>query len=133
MSAIEQWNLRDTQIAINDTRALTKFMRLAGFHDGEFYDNDGKQHFKSGKIKALRNVFPHRFDMPERLSGACWTMWKMVASGQIHGNWTFTVLDDDTAIRFYFTDAKDCAYARLIAGNDDRPDDGWVPESLWTK
>ena len=118
MTAIRDWHMTGHRIAINDTRALTAFMSQRGYVDVPV-------------SRVLRRNFPYRFELPGRLTGATWTMWKMIASGQINGEWTFTAADDDSYIAFYFKNATDCAYARMISGDDDKPADGWVPEDLF--
>lgn len=102
--------------AINDTKILTKVMSEHGFVDTP--------------VTKLKDAFPYRFELPGRLSAATWTMWKMVLTGPGHGSWTFTSSADEDFIAFYFSDERDFIWAKMIAGNDDRPEDGWVPEEM---
>lgn len=101
--------------AINDTRILTVVMKERGFVD-----------VAATKLKNL----PYRFEIPGRLTAATWTMWKIVLTGPNHGSWTFTSGPDDSYIALYFSDHRDFVWAKMIAGDEDRPDDGWVPEAM---
>lgn len=102
--------------AINDTRVLTVLMKECG------YDNV--------PVTKLKNALPYRFEIPGRLTDATWTMWKIVLNGPKNGSWSFTAGPDDSYIAFYFSDHRDFVWAKMIAGNDDRPEDGWVPEDM---
>lgn len=103
--------------AINDTKILTKVMSEHGFVDDL-------------PVTKLKNALPYRFQLPGRLTAATWTMWKIVLTGPCHGKWTFTSGADDEYIAFYFADHRDFIWAKMIAGNDDRPEDGWVPDEM---
>lgn len=102
--------------AINDTRILTKVMSERGFVDIP--------------VTKLKNALPYRFEIPGRLTAATWTMWKIVLTGPNHGHWSFTAGPDDRYIALYFSDHRDFVWAKMIAGDDDRPDDGWVPVEM---
>lgn len=102
--------------AINDTRILMNVMSHCGFVDTP--------------VTKLKNTFPYRFEIPGRLTAATWTMWKIVLTGPKNGHWTFTAADDDIYIALYFSDERDFVWAKMIAGDDDRPEDGWVPDEM---
>lgn len=104
------------KVAINNTRVLGDAMIRAGYADIS--------------VGELKKTYPFHFVFPERLAVACWTMWKIAASGQMRGSWSYTSRWGDGCIIFYFQHETDFAYARLIAGDDDRPEDGWVPEEM---
>lgn len=57
-------------------------------------------------------------------------MWKIAASGQIRGRWSYSSAPDDSYIALYFENENDMVFARLVAGNEDLPEDGWVPLEL---
>ncbi len=103
--------------AINDTKILMKVMSEHGFVDDM-------------SVTKLKNALPYRFQLPGRLTAATWTMWKIVLTGPCHGKWAFTSSADEEFIAFYFSDERDFVWAKMIAGNDDRPEDGWVPDEM---
>ena len=102
--------------AINDTRILMHVMSHCGIVDTP--------------VTKLKNTVPYRFEIPGRLTAATWTMWKIVLTGPKNGHWTFTAADDDIYIALYFSDDRDFVWAKMIAGDDDRPEDGWVPDEM---
>ena len=102
--------------AINDTAILMKVMSERGFVDMP--------------VTKLKNALPYRFELPGRLSAVTWTMWKIALTGPGHGSWSFTSGADEEFIAFYFSDERDFVWAKLVAGNDDRPEDGWVPDEM---
>lgn len=84
---------------------------------------------KSGWIAEFKTL-QHHFELPGRFSSAMWTMWKIVLSRQVRGKWSFDGADDNSYVAFYFENDNDLIFCRLLAGNDDLPNDGWVPIHL---
>lgn len=73
----------------------------------------------------------HTFVMEGVISNAMWTMWKIVLSGQVTGKWSVTSSSlNGHKITFYFENEHEAIYSRLIAHNDDRPEDGYVPNEM---